>query len=124
MHHAFVVGRAEAYLRARIDTHVPVATLCRVLGVSERGLRNAFYAVHGMGPKRWMLAERLEGVHRVLREDRSRPVTVTGVATDYGFSELGRFAVSYREAFGETPSATLRGTLMRSPADTKGDAHA
>ena len=124
MHHAFVVGRAEAYLRAHIDTHVPVATLCRVLGVSERGLRNAFYAVHGMGPKRWMLAERLEGVHRVLREDRSRPVTVTDVAGDYGFSELGRFAVSYREAFGETPSATLRGSIMKSPANTKGQAHA
>ena len=119
MHHAFVVGRAEAYLRAHIDTHIPVARLSHVLGVSERSLRNAFYAVHGMGPKRWILAERLEGVHRVLRQDRSRPVTVTGVATDYGFNELGRFAVSYREAFGETPSATLRGTLMRSPADTK-----
>jgi transcriptional regulator GlxA family with amidase domain len=124
VHHAFVVDQAEAYLRAHIDTPVSVARLCRVVGVSERSLRNAFYAVHGMGPKRWMLVERLEGVHRALRGDPPRAVTVTDVATDYGFSELGRFAVSYREAFGETPSATLRASLMKSPTSTKGHAHA
>ena len=124
MHHASVVSRAEAYLRAHIGTRVPVARLSRILGVSERSLRNAFYAVHGMGPKRWMLLERLAVVHRVLREDPSRAVTVTDVATDYGFNELGRFAVSYRETFGETPSATLRGSHMKSPASTKGHAHA
>jgi transcriptional regulator GlxA family with amidase domain len=124
MHQAFVVSRAEAYLRAHIGTRVSVARLSRVVGVSERSLRNAFYAVHGMGPKRWMLVERLAGVHRVLREDPSRAVKVTDVASDYGFSELGRFAVSYREAFGESPSATLRGSLLKSPSITKGHAHA
>ena len=118
------VERAETYLRAHLDTSVPLSKLCHVVGVSERSLRNAFYAVHGMGPKRWMLVERLDGVHRALREDRSKPVTVTGVATDYGFNELGRFAVSYREAFGETPSATLRGSVMKPSANTKGNAHA
>ena len=124
MEHASVVGRAEAYLRAHIDTRVPVARLCRVVGVSERSLRNAFYAAHGMGPKRWTLLARLEGVHRTLREDRSRSVTVTGVAIEHGFNELGRFAVSYREAFGETPSATLRGSLMKPASEMKGHAHA
>ena len=33
--------------------------------------------------------------------------TVTGIATEHGFLELGRFAMRYRRQFGETPSQTL-----------------
>lgn len=108
-HHA-VVAQAEAYLRAHLDAPVPVAELGRYVGLSERGLRNAFYDVHAMGPKRWMLVDRLEGVRRELRDWAAKPATVTSVATQYGFYELGRFAVAYKRAFGEAPSETLRQT--------------
>ena len=123
-----VVEHAEAYFRAHMGSPVPLASLSRTLGLSERGLRNAFYLVRGMAPKRWLLAERLEGVRRALMEARTGPTTVTDVATDYGFYELGRFAAAYREAFGETPSETLRGTrrepVPRQPSNTKGHADA
>jgi transcriptional regulator GlxA family with amidase domain len=95
-------------------TPVPVSHLSQVLGVSERGLRNAFYGVRGMGPKRRMLALRLQSAHHALGEAAAEPTTVTRVATRYGFYELGRFAATYKLAFGEVPSATLHGTLRRS----------
>jgi AraC family ethanolamine operon transcriptional activator len=101
----------EAYLRARIGTPMRVSTLSRAVGLSERGLRDAFYAVHGKSPLQWMVAERLERVRQILSEPQSGPITVTGAATQYGFCELGRFAASYRQAFGELPSETLRGTI-------------
>jgi len=34
--------------------------------------------------------------------------TVTGIATLCGFSDLGRFAVRYRQLYGQPPSQTLR----------------
>ncbi len=107
------VERAEAYLRAHIHMPMRVSILCRIVGLSERGLRDAFYSVRGVSPKRWMLSERLHQVRRALREGDSAPITVTGVATDYGFFELGRFAVTYKQAFGESPSETLRSSTSR-----------
>jgi transcriptional regulator GlxA family with amidase domain len=75
--------------------------------VSERS-ETPFYEVHGVGPKRWMLDARLQDVHRALENASAGTTTVTGIATAHGFFELGRFAATYREAFGESPSATLR----------------
>ena len=102
-----VVRRAEAYVRAHLDQPIPLARLCRLVGVSERSLRNAFYSVHGISPKRWMVAERLQGAQIALREPRDMSITVTGVATGYGFFQLGRFAAIYKQTFGEAPSKTL-----------------
>jgi AraC-like DNA-binding protein len=113
------VERAEAYLRAHPDTPLPVSRLSRLVGLSERGLREAFYRVRGMGPKRWMVAARLRGVRAVLRNRSAVPTTVTYAAADYGFYELGRFAALYREAFGEAPSETLRSRARQSTATNR-----
>ena len=109
-----VVERAEAYLRAHVGTRVPLARVCRLVGLSERGLRNAFYDVRGMSPQRCMRVERLRDARRALSETDDHRTTVTGVATRYGFYELGRFAATYRHAFGEAPSETLRGASRKS----------
>ena len=107
------VERAEAYLRAHIKNPTRVSSLCRIVGLSERSLRDAFYSVRGMSPTRWMLNERLQSVRRALTDGDSALITVTGVATNYGFFELGRFAATYKQAFGESPSETLHGTARR-----------
>lgn len=101
------VEQAAAFVLAHADSRVPLKTLCRIVGMSERGLRNAFYGVHGVSPKRWIVAERLRLARRALLGSKSRE-TVTSVATNCGFYELGRFAATYRIAFGEAPSETLR----------------
>ena len=108
------VERVEAYMRCHLDTPVRVSVLCRLVGLSERGLRNAFYSVKGMGPKRWIAAVRLQCVRTALTDARGEAITVTHAAADYGFYELGRFAAKYREAFGETPSDTLRSRMTGS----------
>ena len=107
------VARAEAYLRAHLDAPLPVSRLCRIAGVSERGLRAAFSSVRGTSPKRWIVAERLRRVRTVLCDEAATPATVTVAAAEYGFYELGRFAGLYRNAFGEAPSDTLRSTTRK-----------
>ncbi len=113
-----VVATAEAYLQANALLPVPVSELCRVVGLSERGLRDAFYRVRGMSPTRSMLQARLQGARRELIGPRTGPVTVTDVAVHFGFYELGRFAAVYRRAFGEVPSETLRARRHRDVTET------
>jgi transcriptional regulator GlxA family with amidase domain len=107
-----VVERIEAYAQSHLSASVPISELCRIAGLSERGLRNAFYRVRGMSPKRSLRADRLRGARRALAGGNG-PRTVTGIATRYGFYELGRFAAVYKESFGEAPSQTLRGTARK-----------
>jgi AraC-like DNA-binding protein len=61
-----------------------------------------------MGPIRYLTLRRMHMVRRALMREDPSTATVTRLATDYGFWELGRFAVTYGQLFGETPSATLR----------------
>jgi transcriptional regulator GlxA family with amidase domain len=107
-----VVAQAEAYVWAHLDCPVPVARLCRLVGISERGLRNAFYRVHGVSPKRWMVTARLQGAQTALRRRRDVPITVTSVATDHGFYQLGKFSAIYKKTFGEAPSKTLHSASL------------
>jgi transcriptional regulator GlxA family with amidase domain len=51
--------------------------------------------------------ERLAAARRRL-ESASSPVRVSTVALDCGFQHFGRFAASYRAAFGESPAETVR----------------
>jgi transcriptional regulator GlxA family with amidase domain len=104
-----IVERAEAFLSARTGEPVSIVQLCRIVGVSERSLRNAFYTVRGMSPKRCAVRARLAEVRQALSVANGMRGAVTAIATDYGFFELGRFARRYKAVFGESPSATLRG---------------
>jgi len=61
-----------------------------------------------MSPHRFLVLRRLQLARRALTRNGRGTTSVTAVATEFGFWELGRFAVMYRRAFGESPSVTLR----------------
>jgi AraC family ethanolamine operon transcriptional activator len=108
-----IVCRIEELLRNDRGEQLHVEDLCRAAGVSERTLRNAFRKIHGVSPYRYLRTFRMTQARQALLSADSRHGTVTEVAMQFGFLELGRFSVDYRSAFGECPSATLRRALER-----------
>jgi transcriptional regulator GlxA family with amidase domain len=104
-----IVDRVDEFLRQHVDEPIHMSQLCGITGVSERSLRNACHAVCGTSPKRYLTRRRMEAVRQALATARPGQDTVTRIATDYGFFELGRFAATYSSLFGERPSDTLRG---------------
>lgn len=106
--HARIIGRFEDYLASRRYEPVYLAEICAAIGVSERTLR-AFCQEHlGVGPVRYLWLRRMNLAHRALLRAEADKTSVTEIATDHGFWELGRFSVEYRALFDEAPSATLR----------------
>lgn len=107
-HHAAVIARFEELLAANHEQPLYLAEICAATGVSERTLRVCCQQHLGMGPVRYLWLRRMHLARRALRLADPAAATVTGIATEYGFWELGRFAVEYRTLFGEPPSASLR----------------
>jgi AraC-like DNA-binding protein len=104
---ASLVDRLCAHAEAHADEAISLSDACAAIGVRERALRVACKEQLGVGPKRYLLLRRLHLAHRALAS-ASATDRVTEIATRFGFWELGRFAVYYKEMFGESPSDTLR----------------
>jgi transcriptional regulator GlxA family with amidase domain len=103
-----LVEQAEKLALADLDEPLRIPTLCRALAVSERTLSKAFHGIRGLPPCRHLRMLRLSEARHALLAADCRLVTVTQIATGFGFPELGRFSVEYRKVFGESPSQTLQ----------------
>jgi AraC-like DNA-binding protein len=106
--HDAIVARFEEFLEAHPDTPLYLTEICAAIAVSERTLRVACEEHLGMGPIRYLSLRRMHLVRRALLGADAATATVTRLATDHGFWELGRFSVAYRKLFGESPSESLR----------------
>lgn len=85
-----------------------IPELAKMVGVPERTLRTAFYRYYGLSPSELLRIARLNRVRQLLLASTPEQTTVSRVAFDLGFWDLGRFAGNYRELYGELPSTTLR----------------
>jgi AraC-like DNA-binding protein len=106
--HAAVMRRLEGVLEANPDRTLYVAELCAAVGASDGTLRACCQEYLGMSPMRYLWLRRMNLARRALLTADPAASSVTGIATNFGFWELGRFAVAYRSLFGESPSAALR----------------
>lgn len=104
-----ILRHGDAFMRSHdFDTSFSVDSLASSLGVSRRSVFHAYRKLLGVGPKQYFEIRRLQKLRELLKSTVSPDVTVTSLATDLGFSDMGRLAARYRMQFGENPSDTLR----------------
>ena len=115
------VVRALGWLRAHLSEAIDLDLLAGVAGVRPRTLETHFRMFLHTTPLGWVRRMRLARArHDLVR--RGPRATVTAVALDSGFTQLGRFAAEYRRAFGELPSATLNRATHSATAPFNADA--
>ena len=103
----FYVKRAEAYIEAHLEEPLSIAELAAIAGVSARSLQTGFQQFRGTTPMAHLRALRLSRAHDELLAADPQRTSVTDIAMRWGFSHLGKFAVAYKQRFGESPRETL-----------------
>ncbi|MBW2244284.1 MAG: helix-turn-helix transcriptional regulator [Deltaproteobacteria bacterium] len=96
---------AEAYLRENVRKAITLTDLCVYMDVPERTLRQGFREVYGLSPMAHLKALRMQAARVQLRQPR-RDRRISDIASECGFTHLGRFSIDYGRCFGETPSET------------------
>jgi AraC-like DNA-binding protein len=106
--YAQILTELEGVLARDRGRRIPVHELCQTIGADERTLRVGCARLLGVSPSRYMRLRRLGLVRTALSNADPTTDRAGEIARRHGFIAAGRFAASYRFAFGETPSATLR----------------
>jgi AraC-like DNA-binding protein len=105
--HKAIIRKFEKLATANPHRPLHLAEVCAATGATERTLLRCCHDQFGMGPIRFLWLRRMNMVRAALSRANAISANVTQVATAHGFWELGRFAVSYRRIYGESPSRTL-----------------
>lgn len=104
-----VVQTAIDYIERNLAADISVRDVAAAAEVSVRTLQNQFAADLDQTPTAYLRNRRLERARSDLADaSTASGLTVTDVASRWGFTHLGRFAGIYRSRFGESPSQTLR----------------
>lgn len=101
-----VVSAAVDYLAAAPGRPIGSEEIGAATGVTPRFVNQCFDAVYGVSVQRYLRHRRMAEARRRLAAGEAG-VLVKQVALDLGFWHFGRFALAYRDLFGETPSQTL-----------------
>lgn len=113
------VLQVEEYLQNHWKEPLAISQLATITGVSARSIFYGFAQSRGYSPKAYLKQVRLKNARERFSTPNSH-TSVTAVALECGFQNLGHFAREYRAMFGELPSdtlATAKSTLQLPPAE-------
>ncbi len=99
---------AAEYLTANLKSPIQSKILAKISGVSYRTLSRAFIKRFGITPLGFLRERRLYAAREQLIRSSPYEVTISNVAEEFGFNNLGNFSIQYKKLFGESPSETVR----------------
>lgn len=110
--------RAAEWAAANYAKPVQVTRWAEAVALSVRHLQATMQAEFGCTPTEYLLQLRLEHAHALILRSGGRK-SVTTVATDCGFTHLGRFAAAFKARYGVGPRELLR-SVCRAASDQAG----
>lgn len=96
---------AREYIEANLTGAFSLEDLERVTGHCRWQLSRDFRAMFGTSPYRYLTLRRLDRARRMMRDGGA----IAEIAHDCGFSDQSHFGRVFKQAYGLTPKAWLRG---------------
>lgn len=103
-----VVRRAINFIEDHAQEPLTVVDIAMVAGCGVRALQLSFRKDLDTTPVEYIRRVRMERAHAMLRFANPDTATVSEIAQIWGFNQVGRFAIQYRQTYGVSPSVTLR----------------
>jgi transcriptional regulator GlxA family with amidase domain len=100
---------AIEFIDSNAINDIALADVAEAIHVTPRAVQYLFRRHTEMTPLQYLRGVRLNGARRDLLSGTRADDTVTAIAARWRFMHSGRFAVLYRNTFGESPHATLYG---------------
>jgi AraC-like DNA-binding protein len=104
-----LLRRATAFIDDNAHRDISLVDIARAVHVSPRAVQYMFRKHRNTTPMQYLRKARLHFAHLDLQGGDRATISVTEIARRWGFGHIGRFANSYREAYGQRPYVTLRG---------------
>ena len=103
-----LLRRAMAFIDDNAGRDISMVDIANAVYVTPRALQYMFRKHRHCTPTEYLRRVRLSHAHAELAAGDGTRVRVAQVAARWGFPHSGRFAVYYREQYGESPHTTLR----------------
>jgi AraC-like DNA-binding protein len=104
-----LLRRAIEYMDANATNDIALADIAEAIHVTPRAVQYMFRRHLDSTPLQYLRRIRLHYAHLELSAADRMHDTVTEIAARWGFAHTGRFAVLYRQTYGQSPHQTLRG---------------
>lgn len=100
-----IASRLMRYIEANLNGDLSLKNLSELAGLSSRQLQRIFTDITGDSCHKYVMDKRVEAGRDMLERDPNCSIKETAYAC--GFSSPAHFCVSFKKAYGKTPSAFM-----------------